>query len=509
MRKHLLYTLLMSAVVMTMGAQTGSKDAPLSVSEFLALGVPESAVADTYVEGYIVGYVDGGKLETGAHFDLNEITASNNTNLLLAGTSSEKNVEACIPVALPSGNIRNELNLAANSQNFGHGIVLCGSREKYFGVVGLKSVTSYEWVGEAPEEPVVTPPTEAETGTEANPLTVADYLKLGTPLKPVENTWLTGYIVGSVTDKSIESAEMGASENSSASNILVAGTQNPASISECIPVQLPAGDIRDVLNLKDNPGNVGKTVVLCGTRENYYGVLGMKSVVKYTLDGEVVVPTLPYGTFYKGLVSNADDWTLNVGTVPEGLNYVWAWDAQYGLKASAYFNSTRFATDIYAVSPEIDLTYAKTAELTFSQCANYANGDVSGLTVNVREGEGAWTAVQVEGLPTGSDWKFVDSKANLDAYAGKKIQIGLRYTSSDTVAPTWEVKDMVIEGDPDPNAVEEVVADAAVYVENGNIVAPAGARAYNLQGVETGLNSLPAGIYVVVVDAKAVKVLVK
>lgn len=510
MKKLLLSTLMLGTFSFTMSAQTaGSAEAPLSVSEFLEQGIPDEAVADTYVEGYIVGYVDGAKIAEGAHFDLSAITASNNTNLLLAGSSSETNVSMCIPVQLPAGTIRDALNLAANPENLGHGVVLCGSHEKFFGVNGLKAVKSYSWVGEAPEKPEIVPPTEAETGTKEKPLTVTEYLALGTPLSPVSGTWLTGYIVGSVTDKSLDSAELGASANSSVSNILVAATTTPSSIADCIPVQLPQGDIRDVLNLKDNPDNVGKTVVLCGTRENYFSVLGMKSPTEYTLDGEVVTPTLPEGVFYKGLTSNADGWTLNDGTLPEGLNYVWSWDNIYGLKAQAYVSGKRYATDIYAVSPVIDLSNAKTAQLSCSQAINYASTGVDGFTFNVREENGEWSALTMSEMPAGNNWTFVESTADLNAWVGKKIQIGLRYTSTTEVAATWEIKNLIVEGEANGDGVAEVVAEIGVYALNGNIVAPEGARVFNLQGIETGTQSLPAGIYVVVVANKAVKVLVK
>lgn len=61
------------------------------------------------------------------------------------------------------------------------------------------------------------------------------------------------------------------------------------------------------------------------------------------------------------------------------------------------------------------------------------------------------------------------------------------------------------------SGVESVGSDSAasIYGTNGAIVAPEGSRAYNLSGVETGLENLPAGIYIVVSNGKTVKVAVK
>ncbi len=496
----------LSALTLSANAQaTGSLEAPLTVTEIIAQGTPSAAVADTYVQGYIVGYVDGQVLSSGARFDLSGTVS--NTNILLAASSSEDNVEACIPVQLPSGNVRNALSLFAHPENLYHEVILCGSHEKYFGANGMKSITSYQWVGEAPVPSTEKPGVDV-TGTKEAPLTVARYLELGTPGVAVADTWLTGIIVGSVTDKSLDTAEMGASANSSKTNILVAATANPASVSECIPVQLPAGDIRNALNLAENPGNVGKTIVLCGSREAYFGATGMKSPTFFSLDGVTPEPPAPAaGIFYKGLETNADDWTLNVGEVPEGLSYVWAWDAKYGIKASAFYKDVRYATEIWAVSPEIDLTDAKNATLSISQAANFLNGHFEYIMTAVKGEDGEWEYINLDPQPAGNSWAYVDSSASLDSFVGKKIQIGFKYTSTTEDAPTWELKNMVVAGET-LSSVATVAAEN-VYAANGNIIAPEGARAFNLSGVETGLNNLPAGIYVVVVADKAVKVLVK
>lgn len=511
MKKVLLSMLMLGAMTLTANAQnTGTKDAPLSVAEFLEQGIPANAIPDTYVQGYIVGYVEGSKLAD-AHFDLTPGATVSDTNLLLGGSSSENNVNACIIVQLPSGAYRSALNLAQHPENLYHEVILGGSHEKYFGANGLKSVNYYSWVGEAPVPAPVTPPSVEETGTQENPLTVAQYLALGTPVSPVADTWVTGYIVGSVTGKSMDNAEMGASSNSSASNVLIAASANPTSANECIPVQLVSGtDIRAGLNLLDNPDNVGKVVVLCGSREKYFGVIGLKAPTYYSLDGQTPdVPGPASNAIYSGLVNNANDWILNTGgVVPDGLNFVWAWDSQYGLKASAYYNETRYETNIWAVSPVIDLTMASSATLTFSQAANYVNNQFSLLVTAIREENGEWQSVNPEPLPSGKNWTFVDSSVDLASFVGKKIQIGFNYNSTLNDAATWQIKNLKVTGSIN-SGVEAVEAAAPVYALNGNIIAPAGARVFNLNGVETGLNNLPSGLYIVVVADKAVKVLVK
>ena len=49
-------------------------------------------------------------------------------------------------------------------------------------------------------------------------------------------------------------------------------------------VQLPAGELRDDLNLVDNPHLLGRKICLKGNIvEAYYGIPGMKNVSEYEL----------------------------------------------------------------------------------------------------------------------------------------------------------------------------------------------------------------------------------
>jgi len=45
-----------------------------------------------------------------------------------------------------------------------------------------------------------------------------------------------------------------------------------------MPVQLPAGEIRDILNLNNNPDNHKKEVMVYGVLTDYYGVPGVKLI---------------------------------------------------------------------------------------------------------------------------------------------------------------------------------------------------------------------------------------
>ena len=142
-------------------------------------------------------------------------------------------------------------------------------------------------------------PTKPETpelttdGTEANPYTVADAKIAATGT----NVFVKAFIVGYVPDKALNEAIFGdaASAEKAPTNILIAASADETNVTNCMPIQLPAGAIRTALNLKDNPGNLKQEVILCGNIENYFGATGLKSVA-YAKIGAKEFGTKPGGS---------------------------------------------------------------------------------------------------------------------------------------------------------------------------------------------------------------------
>ena len=95
--------------------------------------------------------------------------------------------------------------------------------------------------------------------------------------------------MGCVTDKSYESAKLGVAQPVT-TNILIAADPQESSTSRCIPVQLPYGDVRQAVNLVDNPGNYLATVTLKGNIESYFNVPGGKAVSEATVEGAINPP---------------------------------------------------------------------------------------------------------------------------------------------------------------------------------------------------------------------------
>ena len=71
---------------------------------------------------------------------------------------------------------------------------------------------------------------------------------------------------------------------SSSTNLLLGPRSSSTNRSSGLAINLPKGDVRDALNLVDNPDLLGKQVELCGEiTHSYFGMDGLKNVSEYRL----------------------------------------------------------------------------------------------------------------------------------------------------------------------------------------------------------------------------------
>ena len=139
------------------------------------------------------------------------------------------------------------------------------------------------------------------------------------------------------------------------------------------------------------------------------------------------------------------EWVLaNVKALPEGLDYVWAYDSKYGMKASAYVGGKRYETDNWLVSPTINLANGGT--MTFKQALNYATSEYVKIMYTTTNGSGdvksdEWKEASVDKWPEGNSWNFIESKATLPAGT---VRVAFRYTSDSSKAATWEIESLSI-----------------------------------------------------------------
>ena len=170
-------------------------------------------------------------------------------------------------------------------------------------------------------------------------------------------------------------------------------------------------------------------------------------------EGEVIPPTppTPGGTIYSNSFAfSQGDFTIQDVVIPGELTYIWSHASNYYcMKASAYVGQN-YDAESWLISPYIDLTSVSSATLKFDQAVNYGTpefylsvmistdyyGDVNTAT---------WYELSLDQWPTGTNWTFISSTANLSQYIGNYVTIALKYTSTTSVSPTWEVKNFVVE----------------------------------------------------------------
>lgn len=111
------------------------------VSPFNVKGAISNQSSGKWVTGIIVGYIPAG---TQAYFIFGADTCTQATNLLLADSSNIPYHSKALPVQLPSGAVRNGLNLKDHKNLIGKKVKMYGDLTSYFNVPGYKNVTYYE-----------------------------------------------------------------------------------------------------------------------------------------------------------------------------------------------------------------------------------------------------------------------------------------------------------------------------------------------------------------------------
>ncbi len=299
-------------------------------------------------------------------------------------------------------------------------------------------------------------------GTQSEPYSVEEAIELA---NTGANGWVEGFIAGTLrpgvqTVSSNEDIDWTASDPTD-NNLVIAPEAGVRDYTRCLLLPLAQGSVlREKGNLADNPSNLGKKVKAIGSFVSMDGMVGLSgnngSASEFEIDGVSTGGggTTPTGsTLYSGLSETAStiDWTFDNVEMPSGLSYIWNWklyNEKYYLNASAYSSNTAYSSLSWAISPVIDLTNVKSASVVFEHAAKFQTTltQLCGFGVRV-EGSTSWTELTIPTWPTAGSWTFASSgNIDLSGFAGKKIQLGLKYGSSTAGADTWEIKNLVVTG---------------------------------------------------------------
>lgn len=211
------------------------------------------------------------------------------------------------------------------------------------------------------------------------------------------------------------------------------------------------------------------TVVYVATKEGAY------NAVEFIYDGTAFVENLGmsqttttfslsdvWGStiYYKQYIMGEGQGKLTIQDVllQEPLTYVWYYSAAYGMCASAFKDNASYDSESWLVTPQIDLSRAKTPQFSFDQAFNKAPNFTEECTVLVSTNYAGdvttcdWTPLEWNlnedgtlNVPGGTSWVFQPSGYfDMSEYVGEKIHIAFRYTTANGVSGTWEIRNLLL-----------------------------------------------------------------
>jgi len=180
----------------------GTEAKPYNVGQVIAMnpqgGKDNPDITGTWVTGYIVGWADMSSVYyINAETSKFEVPATANTNMLIAATPDVTDYTKCLGIQLPSGTVRNALNLQSNPGNLGKKVALFGDICKYSGVPGMRNASKFvlgDGGGDTPGEDAA----PSGEGTETSPYNCARALELATALT-ADQTLSGKYVTGVIT----------------------------------------------------------------------------------------------------------------------------------------------------------------------------------------------------------------------------------------------------------------------------------------------------------------------
>lgn len=162
-----------------------------------------------------------------------------------------------------------------------------------------------------------------------------------------------------------------------------------------------------------------------------------------------------------------------------GMNFVWAhkvFESVGYMKASGYYNNTANACESWLVSPNVDLSKATKATLTFMHCDNNSKVDLAArqtvMTLWATEvATEQWEQIAIPTYGAGTDYVYVSSgDIDLSKYAGKSMKFAFKYVCNGDFSATWQIQNVKVVADagegggtvdpdpePEPTPGEEVI----------------------------------------------------
>ena len=280
-------------------------------------------------------------------------------------------------------------------------------------------------------------------GTQAKPYSVAEAIKAATG-----EAWVKGVIVGFMesTDEADFPVFTLSESDSIKTNVIIADTITETEV--IMPINLPVGDVRQLVNLVDNKDNLGKGILLYGTITKYFDMTGVRNTV-YVKVGENEAGVIPGAGLFSYTFSSSLGEFTEYSVIGD---QKWAIDEKYGyVTISGYVNEQNLENEDWLISPKIALDKVDAAKMTIDHVIRYSGNAMTDCTVWVSEdyesgnpNNATWNQIPTS-FKDGEDWTInTSAEMNLTPYCGKSIRVAFKYVSKQK-AGTWEIKTVLIE----------------------------------------------------------------
>lgn len=325
-------------------------------------------------------------------------------------------------------------------------------------------------VGEEGEKPSL-PEGLTGDGTKENPFTIEDVLTLNNQF--AGPYYVKAFIVGQVVGAAIStgsqfeapfspSTNTDGTVNTYNTNLLVASSADVADVAKCVPVQLPAGDLRTDFNLPENPDMDGQEVLICGGLVKYFGVAGIKSTTSIEL-------------------LNVDTNVVNIKGVKYCEARYYEEDGAYEFMLYDFDEATEefiFPIVLFGVEAKSKTAINGTYGVIAAMCATGVNADEeAGGILMAEDAEGTLT---IKNVDEEGNYLFDGSFVGEDGKTYKVNQVVNVYALDDATEEDIEL-------DENATAVEHITAGTAKAVKviiDGKMLIQEGGKFYNVLGAE-------------------------
>ena len=301
---------------------------------------------------------------------------------------------------------------------------------------------------------------EVRDGSREAPYTVAHAQAIGEEYFEVEDAWIEGYIVGWISGSHYPNGARFSAQSAGNTNLLLADSIYENDPAHCLPVQLPSNSqIRQQLNLRDNPSNLRRHIKLKGDITGYFNTTGVKNTSVYewlgssAMEDEKIALSVTelhedFSSFALGDSLNQNNWNIAAF-----YKYNWKVGGNTLERYATVCHTDTFSNrpfEYWLITPPINFGRMKNPYFSFT--TSFANWDgLSQLDAFILSGKNPY---EIHLLPyvdgtmanpdTGQEDQWVKSgEVSLHSYSGI-FYIGFRYKgiSSGTDGTTFRIDDI-------------------------------------------------------------------